>query len=292
VDAPTAGNGGGFQAVTTKLLALDLDGTLLDPYGKLPATARDAVADARRAGLLVVVCTGRRFRTALPLLRELELTGFVVVNNGAVVKDLASGATLHSAYFEADVYPEALELMRAAGSPLVYIDDYESGTDILMERGLPPHPFQAQYLRDHGGQCREVDDLGATAEQRVIMLSMMADEGTLVPLREEANRALAGRVQTHMIWNKNYEGHILEFFSTRSGKWNALERVAAESGIQASEIAAVGDDTNDVSMIRGAGLGIAMGNAVDEARRAADQVVRSNAEGGVVEAIRRVLLTA
>ena len=270
----------------------DLDGTLLDPYGKLPEAAREAVADARRTGLRVVVCTGRRFRTALPLLRELELTGPVVVNNGAVVKDLESGATLRSAYVEASVYPEALGLMRAAGSPLVYVDDYAADTDILMEHGLLPHSFQAKYLQDHGAHCRTIDDLDAAAERRVIMLSMMADEATLVPLKDEANRTLAGRIQTHMIWNKNYEGHILEFFSPRSGKWNALERVATEFGISAAEIAAVGDDSNDASMLRGAGLGIAMGNAVDEARQAADRVVRSNAEGGVVEAIRQVLLTA
>jgi len=69
-----------------------------------------------------------------------------------------------------------------------------------------------------------------------------------------------------------------------------LERLATDAGIATQEIAAVGDDWNDVEMIRRAGLGIAMGNAVDPAKAAATIVVRSNAEGGVVEALERVLL--
>jgi hypothetical protein len=278
--------------MSIRLLALDLDGTLLDPYGKLPGTARAAVADAQRAGLAVIVCTGRRFRTALPLLRELELEGPAVVNNGAVVKDLATARTLHHAYLADEVYPEALEVMRSAGAPLVYVDEYEADTDILVERGGRTHPFQVKYLADHGEHCRFVDDLGAPRQHDVIMLSMMADEATLEPLRERAARTLGNRIETHVIWNKNYEGQILEFFSPSSGKWRALERVASDAGIAPEEIAAVGDDSNDASMLRGAGRGSAMGNAVDEAKRAADIVVRSNAEGGVVEAIRRVLLTA
>jgi len=277
--------------MSTRLLALDLDGTLLDPYGALPDAARAAVADAKRAGLVVIVCTGRRFRTALPLLRELELEGPVVVNNGAVVKDMETARTLHHAYLADEVYPEALEIMRSAGAPLVYVDEYEADTDILIESGGRAHPFQTKYLEDHGEHCRVVDDLGALRQHDVIMLSMMADEATLAPLRERAARTLEGRVETHMIWNKNYEGRILEFFSPGSGKWRALERVAADAGIAPEEIAAVGDDSNDASMLRGAGLGIAMGNGVDEVKEAADLVVRSNAEGGVVEAIRRVLLT-
>jgi hydroxymethylpyrimidine pyrophosphatase-like HAD family hydrolase len=84
----------------------------------------------------------------------------------------------------------------------------------------------------------------------------------------------------------------LEFLSPRSGKWPALRSIAARDGVEPEEIAAVGDDDNDVEMIRAAGLGIAMGNAAPAARACADIVVRSNAEGGVVEAIERVLLEA
>ncbi|MBW2495511.1 MAG: HAD family phosphatase, partial [Deltaproteobacteria bacterium] len=85
-----------------RILALDIDGTILDPYGKLPAAVRDSVAAARRRGLWVILCTGRRFRTALPWARELELEGSIVVHNGTLVKDIQSGETLRHAYLPID----------------------------------------------------------------------------------------------------------------------------------------------------------------------------------------------
>jgi Cof subfamily protein (haloacid dehalogenase superfamily) len=276
--------------MTYRLLALDLDGTLLDPAGALTDAAREAVAAAQRAGLEVVACTGRRFRTALPLIRELRLVGRAVVNNGAVVKEIDSGRTVASAYLAAELYPEALALMGEQGSPLVYVDTYEEDTDILVERDAVTHPFQAEYLGDHGAHARAVESLGANTRDDVIMLSRMADEAVLRPLRERIHASFGAQVETHLILNKNYQGHILELFSPASGKWSALARLAEEAGIAPKEIAAVGDDANDAGMLRHAGLGIAMGNAVGEAKDAADLVVRSNAEGGVVEAIETVLL--
>ena len=274
----------------TRLLALVIDGTLLDPYGALTDAAREAVAAARRAGLEIVLCTGRRFRTALPIARALELSGPIVVNNGALVKDLASSRTLHHRYLPAEVYPEVLALARSVGPPLVYVDAYPEETDFLTERSEHAHPFQREYLRDHGAHCREVEDLADSARDDVIMASLMADAETLGVLRTRAEGALGPRVHTHVIQNKNYQGAILEFLSPQSGKWSALERVATQAGISLEEIAAVGDDVSDVEMLSRAGFGVAMGNAVASARAAAGFVARSNAEGGVVEAIERVLL--
>ena len=274
----------------TRLLALDIDGTLLDPYGGLTDAAREAVAAARRAGLAVVLCTGRRFRTALPVARALELEGPIVVNNGALVKDLASSRTLHHRYLPAEVYPEVLALARSVGPPLVYVDAYPEQTDFLTERSEHAHAFQREYLRDHGTHCRVVEDLATQGRPDVIMASLMADAEALGVLRARAADALGSRVHTHVIQNKNYQGAILEFLSPQSGKWSALERVATQAGISLEEIAAVGDDVSDVEMLSRAGFGIAMGNAVVSARNAAGFVVRSNAEGGIVEAIERVLL--
>ncbi len=90
--------------------------------------------------------------------------------------------------------------------------------------------------------------------------------------------------------NKNYRGHILEIVSAASGKWPALHKIMLERGIDAQEILAIGDDTNDAEMIRAAGVGVAMGNAQASVKDAADYVARSNGEDGVVEAIERFIL--
>jgi len=273
-----------------RLLALDLDGTTLDAHGGLSDAVRDAVAAVRHRGIRVVLCTGRRFRTALPMARSLELSGPIVVNNGVVVKEIESGATLHHDYLPNDLYAEILALMRSLGPPLVYVDAYHEQRDFVTERVGTAHPFQQEYLTDNTEFHSVVDDLSVDRPDRVIMMSAMADEDSLATLRQRAIEKLGDRVRTHALINKNYRGQILEFLSFRSGKWPALERLAAADGIAPKEIAAVGDDRNDVQMIREAGLGIAMGNAVEPAKRAAKIVVRSNAEGGAVEAIQQILL--
>ena len=272
-----------------RILALDLDGTALDPAGDLTDDVRDAVAAARASGLRVVLCTGRRFRTALPVAQGLSLSGAIVVNNGVLVKDLASGRTLSHRYLSDGVSAEVLALVREVGSPLVYVDAYEKRIDILIEDHGRAHPFQREYLEDNTDFTRVVGDLENTGRDDVIMMSTMGDEATLRALRSRAERDLGGRVRMHSLINKNYRGQILEFLAPGTGKWPTLRRIAADEGIDPRQIAAVGDDDNDIEMIRGAGLGIAMGNAVDSAKAAADHVTRSNAEGGVVEAIERVL---
>jgi hypothetical protein len=273
-----------------RLIGLDIDGTLLDPYGKLSAGVARAVASATRSGLRVVLCTGRRFRTALPVAQELALDGAIVVHNGALVKDIESGRTELDNYLPGDVFGELVVTLREHGPPMVYVDTYHERTDILTERRDLTHEFQNEYLDDNPEFTRIVDDLAATLRSDVIMINTMAEAEALLPLRERVHALLGDRVLSHLLMNKGYRGHILEFISPASGKWGALREIAAREGIPAEEIAAIGDDTNDAEMIREAGLGIAMGNAAPAAREAADVVVKSNAEGGAIEAIERVLL--
>lgn len=273
-----------------RLAALDLDGTLLDPYGKLTPSVCEAVR-ALAARVRVVLCTGRRFRTALPCARELGLDeGAIVVNNGVVVKDLATGETLQHEYLPEPVFAEVIEHVRGHGSPLVYLDAYHQGTDIVTEALERTHPFQREYLDDNGEFSRVLPDVIGRGGQGVIMVSTMADAESLEELRARATARFGERVFTHSILNKNYRGNILEFLSPRAGKWPALERLARSWGVPPEAIAAVGDDANDAELIRQAGFGIAMGNAVAAARDGADLVVSSNAEGGAVEAVEKILL--
>lgn len=273
-----------------RLLALDIDGTLLDPYGKLGDGVRRAVGTAVRRGMRVVLCTGRRFRTALPTARALSLEGPILVHNGVVVKDIETGHTELERYFPSELYADALALMREVGPPLVYVDRFHEETDILTEARHRAHLFQGEYLDDNGEFTRVVDDLADELQAGAILMSTMGELADLESLRLRAQERFGNLLLSHLLINKVYRGHILELLAPDSGKWAMLVRLATRLGIAPEEIAAVGDDNNDVDMIRGAGLGIAMGNAVPNVRAAADVIVRSNAEGGAVEAIERVLL--
>ena len=273
-----------------RLLGLDLDGTALDPGGKLPTAVIDAVQRVRARGVGVVICTGRRFRTALPIARELQLTGPMVVNNGVLIKEIESARTLHQAFLPEGVYAEALTLMRELTPPLIYVDDFHGGCDFLTERVEDAHVFQREYLAENGDFGRVVPDLANAQPDAVVMMSAMADTESLEALKGRVRQAFGERVHTHSLANKNYRGDILELLSPESGKWKALWHLACQRGIERAEIACVGDDSNAAEMIANAGLGIAMGNASPAARKAARLGVRSNAEGGGVEALEQVLI--
>lgn len=273
-----------------RLLALDLDGTLLGPDGRVSPRNAEAVAAAQAAGVQVVVCTGRRFRTTAWLLEELGLEGPVVVHNGVLTKSGASGETLASHYLEAHVYAHALGLMRRFAPPIVYVDRYHQGLDMLVEPADRSHAYQATYLADYADVHRVVESLDEAPGHDVIMMSLMAGEIELAELRLHLDAHLGDEAHTNFLVNKNYSGNILEVTSSRASKWTALHALARAEGIDDSEIMAIGDDRNDIAMVAGAGLGVAMANAVDALKAVASAVTSANDEDGVAEAIERFVL--
>lgn len=275
-----------------RLLALDVDGTLLDPAGALRATVREAIMGVRQRGLRVVLCTGRRFRTALPLAHALQLAGPMVVHNGALVKDVTTGQTLQRQYLSAAIYHQAQALLRQLSVPMAYVDAFHENVDIITEPVERAHPFQREYLQDNLQHCRIVDTMATPPAQGVVMMSIMADGAGLGTLRPVVEQALEGQGRVHFLLNKNYQGYILEVVPAGVSKWQGLQYVAAQEGIGPEDIIAVGDDHNDIDMLRFAGLGIAMGNATAEVQAAADVVTGSNAEDGLVQALARFVLHA
>ena len=273
-----------------RLLALDVDGTLLDPDGELRDAVRQAVIAARQART-----AGRPVhRTALPLdapggagpaarrprgraqRRPRERRG---VRRDAALPP-AAGAAVPARPRRASATGAAADLPR-----------------FFPRRGRHPyrapgtlHPFQREYLQDNIPYCRFVDDLAATRLRGVVMLSVMAEPNACRPCARRLKTRLAGHGHTKMILNKNFRGHILEVLPATVSKWQALERLMAAEGLTAEDVMAIGDDYNDLEMIRGAGLGVAMGNAVEPVRAAAGYVTGSNDEDGVVQAIERFVL--
>ena len=271
-----------------RLIALDLDGTALDSHAALRPAVAQAVARAGERGIRVVPCTGRRYRTALPVIEALALEGPVVVQNGVVVRDARSGETLERRALPHPLYDEVLRAYRDVGSPLVYVDDPR--TDFFFEPVERAHVFQGEYLRDHGAAGTQVADLALRPEVPVVMMSCMADGEALALVHAKLREQLGARARTHQIRNKNYRGDILEVVSPEAGKWSGLRWVCERLGIDPADVLAIGDDANDAEMIEHAGIGVAMANAVEAAKRVADHVVPDNDADGAAVAIERFAL--
>ena len=274
-----------------RLLALDADGTILDSRGILRPAVRDVIALVRAQGVRVVLCTGRRFRTAQPILLQLALSGPVIVQNGVAVKDGATGNTLRASYVPANAYGAALDVVSAFGPPAVYVDEGpHSDVDLVTSRGDEHHPFLSEYLEANRAQTRFVESLAAPPSDAVAMISAMAEHDALRAALQRLEAAPIAGIRANLIANKSYRGHILELVSADTGKWRRLLELAQSDGIDADEIVAIGDDANDREMIENAGLGIAMGNSIAVLREVADHVAPSNDDDGAAHAIRTFLL--
>ena len=273
-----------------RILALDADGTILDPGGSLRPRVRDAVGEAQRGGVTVVLCTGRRYRTARRILEDLDLEGPAVVQNGVRVVNGRSGETLSGRYLPDELYRPVLDVMRRFGPPLVYIDAPRQDVDIVIDEPEGGHRFQRDYVAQNIDVIRVIDSLDRPPAEPVIMMSTMANGAPLEQLATTATRELGDRITTHHIHNKMYEGHILEILSAEANKWNAVEELAHSLGIANEEIFAIGDDQNDQRMLEKAGFGVAMANAKPEVRAIANFVTESNADDGAAHAIERFVL--
>jgi Cof subfamily protein (haloacid dehalogenase superfamily) len=274
-----------------RMVAIDLDGTLLRNDGTMGERTRRALQAAVRQGIRVVICTGRRFRTTLPILAELQLAVPVIVHGGLLIKDAGTYETLHHHYLSKDFSLEAMKFLKAHGvAPIVYVDLFSQGIDIYLDNERDGHPFHLKYLERNRSNCHFVGDVTQVFCPQTIHIGALADRPSLECLNVKLEREFGASVRHLVMNNTNEEGAFLEIMSPGHSKWRALVRLIEMEGFTAEQVIGIGDEVNDLEMITHAGLGVAMGNAIPAVKAVADYTTRSNEEDGVAHVVERFLL--
>ena len=273
-----------------KIVALDLDGTLLDSQKRLSEANRRALAEAAEKGVLIVPTTGRFFGMMPPAVRDLPFVRYAITINGAQVYDRAEDAAIVR-----DEIPlgMAIDLMRLLDGYDVIYDCYRSNWGWMtaaLQAKAEGYATDAHYLKMVREFRKPVDDLKAhlvatAAEgdvQKVMMFSRNAPGGEAVAaaIMAEVSVKFPAIKTTASTWNN------LEFNIATAHKGNALRRFAEHLGFTLDDCMAVGDGLNDLSMVEAAGIGVAMSNAHPAVLAAADHVTGSNDEDGVAAAFR------
>ena len=275
-----------------RILALDVDGTLLDSQGTLRPRTAEAVARAARAGIRPVLCTGRRYRRARPIALQLGLDAPVVCNSGAIVKDPATHATLWRAEFDPALLAEVLAVFREHDQPAVsFTDRHPEDYDFIVARDPTGRPLFDDYLaqnRGHGDVVPDWADGDGTGVH--FHLCAIGARPEMLEFEAQVVARLGARVRTFVQKSPRYVGTMCEVLHCEASKWSAILHLAAQWGVAPSEICAVGDDMNDVPMIAGAGLGVAMGHAPPAVVAAADHVTGDHDADGVARFVDDVLL--
>ncbi len=273
-----------------RLLAIDIDGTLVDSRDQLRDETQAALAEARRRGIEVVLATGRRYARALPLVKQLKLNVPLISASGALVKRPADHSTLHCAQFAEGALHQMLATISQAGlEAVLYADTYHHGFDYYCPRVDVCQPELAEYFRLNAGCERLWPELMTAPPEGIFAGFAMGTRNAMLDLAAAVQEQSPQRVETHVLRSPMYSGFMCELLPAGTSKWSAILQLAQDWKIDPAEICAVGDDVNDIPMLLGAGLGVAMGNACDEVKQAADRVTLHHDDHGVAEVVRWLL---
>jgi hydroxymethylpyrimidine pyrophosphatase-like HAD family hydrolase len=214
----------------------------------------------------------------------------LVTSSGALVKDPADHRTLYRAEFEADLLLAVLRITAQGGfDPLLCGDTYAEGFDFYYSTLDVSTPELAEYIEFNPDCGRHWPCLLEDPPADTFMVFTMGTHEQMLELERRLHAELAGRLTTHVLRSPRYRGYLCEVSPLGVTKWSAVERLAAAWGIRDAEICAVGDDVNDIAMIRAAGLGVAMGNAQEPVKAVADLVIPGHDDDGLAWLVDQLL---
>jgi len=273
-----------------KILACDLDGTLIGWNHKINDRDLDALRRARNAGMHVAICTGRNSRECAGVVQALELTGLGVCVNGGMVCDMANGRAVHTSYVAPDVAHEITTFFGTRGhATLVLVEDENRLPTYLRTDHAPPHRATTDWLLYNRVDDREVTEIPREAATRVVRLGIVVNPDQAAPLHAAVQQQFGTRCTSHSIYSPHYDCQIIELFPPNVNKWTGLVHLAEAMSLPPETIVTIGDDINDLPMLRGASLSFAMGNAVDEVQKAAKCLTGPQKDCGVAQVIDKLL---
>ena len=262
-----------------RLLALDVDGTLLDSQHQLPPRVARAVVAAREAGLIVTLATGKLLRSIEPLMETLGLRGpQICLNGAAIMEDVSAPPIWYAPLKEAD-RRDVIEAVRRL-APETLISQFALDA-IYVDREHPSLPVFEEF----GEQSPEMAaNLLAVAEPPSAKILVVGSLEQVAHLHEQVAPLLGER-----LYITTTMPIFLEFFQFVANKGDALRRLRESLGIAREEVIAIGDGANDAPLLREAGLPIAMANGAEATRATARIIAPSNDEDGVAVILERLL---
>lgn len=259
-----------------KLIAIDLDGTLLNNEGRVSNVTAEVITEVRNLGHKVVIATGRHTNTALPIAEQLDLTDGLVCFNGALVMNLLSHQvqSVHS-YVQNDINI-LTKLIRMWG--FSYMISTEHGYKIE-----PQYGHLIDQFKEIGAQIEVVNSF-REVEEPILKTMIVGEEREL----DEIERFIQPTVPHLKVVRSGEES--IDIMNAEASKGAALQWLAADYQVKREDTISIGNYYNDLSMLTYAGLGVAVDNAPDLVKEQADVITHSNEEDGVARFLAEHLL--
>ena len=283
-----------------KLLALDLDGTLLDSNGKIPEANKSAIRKAEEKGVLVTIATGRRFRDARPVGLELELNAPLITHNGALLKYAENLETVAASIIAGETVGEILRVGREFGADaLLSADPRGKGTlfyDTISADNIPLQKYIVWSKSLHGDEAESaivhVESLTEILpETETVHVSFSGRCAAMLELETLLNDELEETVTVITTRYPRLDFTLIDILPPDASKGIGLEKLAIIENLTAENIMVCGDNFNDLHMLEFAGTPVVMGNAAAELRENPKyHTTLTNDESGVARAIEQFIL--
>jgi 5-amino-6-(5-phospho-D-ribitylamino)uracil phosphatase len=265
-----------------RLIAIDLDGTLLSPKGVVTPRTRAAVQAAVAAGFVVCFATGRSWRESGKILDSVGHLDAAVFATGALVIDTHQRRTLHRRLMGAELSRQVCRFFESHGQAALALQDHErAGVDYLATKGAELNSDSYLWFKLAQADVTRRDDLATADHIHTVRVSIVSDDAAVYRCHEGLDREFGPRVGHHNLVVQSSGMRVLEVFEPTVSKWAGVLDVARRHGILPRQIIAIGDDVNDLPMITRAGLGVAMGNAPKPVQAKAARVIGHNREEGL-----------
>ncbi len=284
------------------LFVLDLDGTLLGLDGGISSANSSALTRLRKSGIDVLIATGRTHNEASHILSSIDYRGSLIGACGAILVEAGVGRTINRRTLSQPLVAQAVDLLHDEGHTTLILKDHgATGYDYLVI-GAPGnqnpalHPVSEWWMESMAISYRWIDRIEDDPDpDHTLRVSAVGEAERLDPASARVRSTI--RDQVHMLqWGAvtsshatGSDVHILELFAAGVDKWSMIEQYCRIHGHAPDRVVAIGDGLNDVGMLSSAGLGIAMQNADDHVRSAADMTTSHHDCDGVAHAIDMVL---
>ncbi len=275
-----------------KLVALDLDGTLLNSDKKITDESRKALYRAAEQGIEIVPCTGRFFGGMPEIVRKLPFLHYAITVNGASVYDVREEKELYSACISWEKAVEVLEFIETLDRPLVYdayIENWGWMPRVMQENVDPfgPDPHYLKMLKTFRTPVEDLKEYIRENKKGVQKLQIYMLPSEVEEHKAEMMKTIADRFDWMAVTSSVVNNIEMNYGTANKG--DALMALAEYLGIDREEVAAFGDGSNDLTMIKAAGFGVSMENGVPELKKMAEYVTRNNDHEGIAFGFRKFL---
>lgn len=289
-----------------KLVAIDLDGTLLNSYGEVSNKNKEIIQKAIEKNVEVVLASGRPIMSVKNLANEIGCNNYMICGNGAITYDIQNDNIIYDRFLEKE---KVLKIIRICEENSIFYNVYTKDTILTkslnysilfynQENATKPEDKKTkitlmQNIEEYVQNRQEQDYLKITIcdNDKVVFGSIIRKLRTIKDIEVLDVEHMSRKIIKDGTDNVSLEFFYTEISNTNVDKWKAIENLIEKLGIKQEEVIAIGDNVNDSQMVKNAGLGIMMGNSAPYIKEIADVIVNDNNNDGVAEAIEKYILT-